>query len=41
MKIDLYGDGIGSVSLVSSVGTDKTVVPILPEYLSGRITTKN
>lgn len=26
MKIDLYGDGIGSVSLVSSVGTDKTVV---------------
>ena len=26
MKIDLYGDGIGCVSLVSSVGTDKTVV---------------
>ena len=26
MKIDLYGDGIGSVSLVAHVGTDKTVV---------------
>jgi len=26
VKIDLYGDGIGRVSLVSSVGTDKTVV---------------
>lgn len=26
MKIDLYGDNIGSVSLVDHVGTDKTVV---------------
>lgn len=26
MKIDLFGDGIGSVSLVSHVGSDKTVV---------------
>lgn len=26
MKIDLYGDGIGSVSLVDHVGSDKTVV---------------
>jgi thymidylate synthase (FAD) len=26
MKIDLYGDGTGSVSLVAHVGTDKTVV---------------
>jgi len=26
MKIDLYGDGIGSVSLVDHIGTDKTIV---------------
>lgn len=26
MKVDLYGDGIGSVSLVAHIGNDKTIV---------------
>ena len=26
MKVDLYGDGIGSVSLVAHIGSDKTIV---------------